>query len=77
MSICDILPSSNIKIAFRMSKRDIPPEFKSQNGISNVKKTLFGPNSNVKIGFRMTKFDIWLKFECHDKISNVKMRYSA
>ena len=47
-----------------MSKFDIRHEFECQNGISNVKNSIFGPNLNVKIGFRMSKCDIRPEFEC-------------
>ena len=64
-------PSSNVKLAFRMSKCDIRLELNDKIGIMMSKcdirpeiecqnrisnvKMQFGPNSNVKIGFRVSK----------------------
>ena len=85
MSKYNIRPSSKVKIGFRMSKYDIPPDFECGNRILNVKLRysaqvrmskkdyecyIFSLNSNVKKGFRK---------ECQNAIygpfSNVKIGF--
>ena len=69
-------PSSNVKIAFRMSKCDIWPELHDKIGI-RMSNAIFVLNSNVKTGSRMPKCNIRPEFDCRNRILNVKMRYSA
>ena len=55
-------PSSNVKIAFRMSKCDIWPKFECQNR-NECQNEIDGPTSNVKIGIQRSNCDIRSEFK--------------